>query len=278
MDFNFFLHFDLPIKALKVLGFWQTKENSRKYRLWGFISHFIFLELFLILPLIHLLKVQQIEEEALNFLFIYLATNFKMLNLLSKMESVKDLLSELKELLVFTKFELDSARLELKRHVKFMARLLVIFWGSVIFSASTDLNGTLFEHRLPYKMWIPYDHNNEFVFWITSVLEVFLTMVGSSIAVSLDLIPAFFMGMASNMLAELRERMKNLSVDTTTDKEKYRELVKCIEIHLRLKTFVKKIENCFSVTFFAQGFFSSCTICLTTFVLSTVNYFSSFLT
>jgi 7tm Odorant receptor len=273
MDCEFLLHFESPIKVLMPLGLWQTKEKSKKYRVWGFVSQFIFLELYLILPLVYLLKVKQFEVEVMNFAFLLFGPTFKVLNLLLRMKSIEELLDELKNLINFTKFDMNTARNELRTQVKFMIRLFKFNLGLLILSVSMDSTVPFLQNRLPYKMWIPYSYENVIVFWTTSVLQITIGIVGCAIAVSLEFIPVNFMTMAATLLAELSERMKLIAEGGKTDDEKYQELVKCIEIHLQIKSFVKKIENCFSITFFAQGFISSIFICLTVFLMSTVSYF-----
>jgi 7tm Odorant receptor len=270
MNSEFLVHFKLPLKVLEPLGLWQTKEKSKKYRVWGFISQFIFLELYFILPIVYLLKVKQFELEVMNFAFLLIGPIFKVLNLLSQMELVEDLLSELTDLINFTKFDLNSARNELKNQMKFIIRLFIFTFGLMILSVAMDSSVPFFGNGLPYKMWTPYSYDNVIVFWITSVLQITIAIVGSAITVSLEFIPVNFMGMAAILLTELSERMKLIAEGGKTDDEMYQELVKCIEIHLRIKSFVKKIENCFSITFFAQGFLSATFFCVTGFVLSTV--------
>jgi 7tm Odorant receptor len=155
-----------------------------------------------------------------------------------------------------------------------MVRLFKIFLASAVFAVSTNLAVPYFENRLPYTIWIPFNFNcNEIVFWITSILQVLIPMVGSAIVVNFNMIPVYFMGMAATLLSELSERMKMIAKGGKTDKDKDRELVKCIVIHQRIRAFVQKIENCFSITFLAQGLLSSSFICMTSFLLSMVRIF-----
>jgi 7tm Odorant receptor len=269
MASNYISHFASPMKALKVFGFWPTKESSRKHRLWSFVSFLVFLILPFNLTLILLMKFKHFEESAINFVILYSSTIFKVLNLVYNLESVEDLMLDLKNLIEFTKSETDAIRLVLQRHVKFMVGLLVVS-GIFILSVLLDLAVPFFNHRLPYPMWIPYNYDNEFIFWITAVVQVSVSIVACTVAICLKLVPVFFMGMAATILAELRDRMKLLSEDGKTDDEKYKELVKCIKIHQRIRNLVQRIENCFSITFFMEGFFSSTSICLTVYILSRV--------
>lgn len=276
MVLNFLLHFELPIKFLKIFGIWQTKESSRKYRLWGFITHLIFMELYFILPLVYLLKINIYDEEVINFMFLFLGVIFKNVNFVSRMKSIDNLFLELKDLLELTALKSDITRLEMQKHVKFMIYMFRIILGSIMFTALADLSRPVLENHLPNTMWIPYDYNhNQFVFWTTTTLQFMISIVACPIIASLELIPVLFMGMAAKLLAELSERMNKTSGSGKSDDEKYLELVKCIGIHLKIKDYAKNVENCFSITFFVQGFMSSTFICVNMFFLSTVTNFSN---
>lgn len=269
MVLNCLRHFELPLNNLKSFGLWQTKKSSTKYNLWTFVCVVICLELNIVLSLVHLLTSDQFDEEVLILCLIYAGPNFKFINLKSKMKLVKSLFSDLKLLLKFAKFEEASKRLELKKHSKFMIRLFRVFLGSIMFSASTDLAMPYFENRLPYKMWIPYNYCGPTLLWLTSILQVVLALITSSIAISIDMIPIFFMGMVTVLLA-IFSRQLEMFAESETNNKSYQELVNFVKIHLQIKSFVAKVEKCFSITFLAQGFLSSGFICLTAFQLSTV--------
>lgn len=277
MDIEFLDHCELPIKILKFLKLWQTIDNTKIYRIWGFFSHLTFVQLYFILPLVYLVKFKVFEGEPMTFVMIYLGLILKSFLIIYHVKSIEGLIRNLKELLDFTAIDTDTQRLKLRSHVKFMVRLFKVFLTSLILAVLPSLAIPFITNRLPYVMWIPFDYNsNKIVFWLTAIFEVINPVVGSAIVTSFDLISVNFLGMAAALLNELSKRIKIMSegAKVKTDDEKHAELVNCIEVHQHIKTFVNEIENCFSSVLFVQRFLSSTLICLTVYNLSTVRNIS----
>ena len=266
MPQKFLTHFKSPLNILECFGLWKVK-GKRSYCGFGAISIFIMINF--ISPLVYVLKSASFEEDAVNIFFIYLGPTFKVINFLWRIKSIENLYIALLELLEITKLDKDEAKVKFMKHAKFMTRVFIIFFGSLLFSASTDISVPFMEKRLPYKTWIPYNYNsNVYIFWMTSVLQVVLAMIGSSIAVCIEIIPIFFIAMADIFLIDLLEKMETMSENEEASDD---EMVECVKRHLKIKEYVLKIENQFSLTFFAQVLSSASFICLTVFQLSKVN-------
>jgi hypothetical protein len=110
----------------------------------------------------------------------------------------------------------------------------------------------------------------------------------SAIAMALGILPAIFMSFAVGLLNELAARLSEIGkIDAGTEFDgpgnmnKYlreriknyktrKELVKCIEIHQKIKEFVKEIKESFAVAIFIQGLMSSVILCSTVFVITIV--------
>lgn len=266
MPQTFLTHFKSPLNILEYFGLWQAK-GKRFYC--GFVAISIFVVINFIFPLVYVLKSESFEEDAVNIFFIYLGPTIKVINFLWRKKSIENLYNALLDLLQITKLDKNEAKIKFMSHAKFMTRVFVFCFGSTLFSALTDISVPLMENRLPYTTWIPYNYNsNAYVFWITSVSQVVLAMVGSSFAICIEIIPIFFIAMADIFLIDLLEKMEMLS-----EKEGKRdnEIVECVKRHLKIKEYVLKIETQFSLTFFAQVLSSAGFICLTVFQLSKVD-------
>jgi hypothetical protein len=266
-------HFDLPLRYLRYFGLWQRENSSKSTKFWGFVSTSVFVALTFALPIVNLANADKYYIDAVSFILIFLGGNLKIAVLFSRMEKFVKMIDSLKDLLEFSKFDLDLDRMKLKKHGRFMARLFMGFLGTLIFIGMTDLSKPLLENRLPFKTWIPYNQkiDDPRKLWALSLLQVFAIMVTDAVAVSLEMLPVLCMGIASVMLDELSFRMLKLSENQTTDEEDHKELVKCIETHQRISHFVRSIEELFSVTIFIQGFFFSAYICVSIFILSLVS-------
>ena len=272
MDQTLLQHFNLPNKTLAVFGLWHNDEVSKFIRLLGFLSPLCFFLLNIILPMVNLFMSEMFHDEAMYYIAMYFGPAFKTVIFYFRIKSFKSLIEKLKNLLKFTQDEKNVERIKLRKHVRVMVRLFIVFIGSIIFSASTDISIPFLERRLPYKTWIPYEHEiiDEKSLWILSVLQILVAMIFATIAVSIEILPIFFISMAATMLSELSDQMKNLDRSQSADK-KYLQLVECVKVHKKIADFIKEIENNFSVLFFVQGFFSSAFICLIALVLSAVN-------
>lgn len=213
MDQSALLHFNLVAKSLEIFGLWRLNKKMNKFNFKGYASVTTFVTLNCILPLTNLLRNEHLDEEAVNVFLIFLGPSFKVMIFLLKIESIENLLQNLMELLEFTKFEKNPGRNRLRKHVKLMRRLFITFCGLVVFSILLALALPLFENRLPYKSWIPY--NRKFIdkrrLWILSTIQILLTLAGFPIAVCLELLPTYFVGIGSVLLVELSERLKAFS-------------------------------------------------------------------
>lgn len=277
MDQIFLGHFNLVVKSLEIFGLWRFNKRSNKFNFKGCASVIAFVTLNFILPLINLVRNESFDEEAVNLFLIFLGPSFKVMIFLLKIKSIENLLQDLTDLLEFTKFEENSGRKQLRKHVKLMRRLFVTFCGLVVFSILLALALPLFENRLPYKSWIPY--NRKFTdkrqLWIFSTVQILLTLAGFPIAVCLELLPTYFVGIASVLLVELSMRLKAFS-ECENANGNHSELVKCVKIHVKIKEFVSEIQKQFSIILFVQGFVNAALMCFTAFVMSTVGKFIKF--
>jgi hypothetical protein len=148
-----------------------------------------------------------------------------------------------------------------------------------------------FAHELAYKIWIPREtEQDSLIFWTASAYLVFISFFVSSNGTGLDILPVIFMSFAIGLINELEERLsefgKGMEVVKTqngpvTSRKKLikplqearkREMIKCIEIHLKIKEFTDQIHENFSMAILIQGFMSSIILCMGLFALSVVSF------
>jgi hypothetical protein len=222
--------------------------------------------------LISLLLLESFDEEVFDVFFLSLVSLSKSSHFLYNFKSIENICEELQELLVLSKYEKNIDRIDFKKEVKFMKRLFIVVVGSLVFSVLSDVLIPFFEDRLPYPMWIPYDYRcNYFLFWSTSMALIIVSLMNTVISLSIYLFPLFLMGVAVNLLRELSMRLKDLSQSEKETEETHKEVARCVEIHLKIKNFVKNIESCFSNEMFVHGLIGSMFICLTCFMLLMVS-------
>ncbi|CRK90014.1 CLUMA_CG003740, isoform A [Clunio marinus] len=132
------------------------------------------------------------------------------------------------------------------------------------------------KHELSVRMHFPMlDYkNNDTIFITIAVLQ--LTIVLGAIAnITLDVFPIYFMCYAIGLIEELGDRLENIGSNHAVighqeenDGNDLNELLKCVEVHRKIKRLVSEIEEHFSFVIMLQGLMSSLIFCATAFMLS----------
>lgn len=95
------------------------------------------------------------------------------------------------------------------------------------------------------------------------------------IDVALDSFPIVFLSYVTALFNDLSEKLKRFGEDVKKKDESevsqslksdriIKDLIRCVELHLKLKKFTCNIEKHFSTIIFLQGFFSTTAYTLTT--------------
>lgn len=126
---------------------------------------------------------------------------------------------------------------------------------------------------LPFKNWFPLDHkNNDFIYWGLVVYQYVLSLYGSVLNYSLDLITIIFVSFLSTTQEELSKEISTLNT-TPAAGDLLKRLENCIECHKRVQSFTKEMSKNLSLTFLIQAYLSSVILCTSAFMITTVNIF-----
>lgn len=281
-NFDPFKPIKFPIKILKVLGMYQKSNSSWLYRFYGFLMHFVAVELYFVWQWVYLVwMIDNVEElsDLLSLLITHFGMFFKLINFMYKIEKFEALLRMFDELFKFSASEDDRERTKLRKQTKSVQNLFKAFWMSGLFAVSSAACLPFFyskEHRLPYNMWFPVDYKkSRNWFYALTLYQISQGYSFCCVVVSLDMLPVFFMSAANGLLEELSERLERIGSDRENnpknDQKDLNELLKCIEIHLKIKHFTKATGEMFSTTILIQGLLSSILLCSTAFSLSLVS-------
>lgn len=268
----------VPLKYLKFLGLWDVQGVKLSHRILQIVLHLFFIELFILLQLVNIFTAINPGDivDLLSVLLTIVGFSIKSLNLIVNGGKVMTLIENIKELSILS--HTDKPLEHLSRRVKLIhktykfttvavvvAMILMVF--DIIVTFITNPNPP---YKIPNNFWTPFDYEQN-VFWF-SVVAIYqaIDVLGTSTgAVALDYLPIFFLHVSSGFIDELCERLGQIS---EKNKNQMVELEKCIEIHLKLRNFVKKIEDIFSPVIFAQGAISMFTLCTVVFRLSKVSF------
>lgn len=276
-----FKPFELPLKILSIYGRKIERDFKLKNFLLGLLTHFILVDIFLILQLLYLMEISSTRDfmEFLSLFSTHLCYVAKLSNLLVNYRGYIELIELLRE---NTKsYEINEKFMKKINQVNLFFR--IIFFSALI-SSSCGGFASYFTHELAFKMWFPTMNSTTLNAGFLSV-AIYQHIDGIWLAgtdVAFDFIPVFLMVYVVAMLEQLCEKLEMLErkqlkgiLKNALKKDSILDLQKeLISIELqRLKVFevVKKIEKNFNFAFFARGFTTSFVMCTSMFALSSIS-------
>lgn len=254
--------FKFPLRILKITGMWPLNASSRNYKIFAFLGHIIFIELFMVFQIGYYVKELKAEDYAAlmvvipsDLIFIY-----KNLNLLNRMIQTEELIQDVQDL-TNRKF-CDSAILV--KYEKIAKNIFKTYiFGGLVMSTGATLS-TIFRHKWIVKMWLPFNLNqeNEIVFWIVTFYQGINIYVANTINLIFDIMPVFFMIIIVGMLKELGIKFGNIkkhtklnedgSINVTPKKDNKKMFAECIETQIEIIRIIDEMQNIFSMAICLQ--------------------------
>jgi hypothetical protein len=269
-------HINLQLNGLGFFGLWQPENSTRLLKIRGVVSHSVFLLMTLILPLLNFFCFGEKLENVSLHIALYFGPNLKLPILLFRMKSFVHLFDEMINLVKTMKSKETRDRINLKNHGRLMKGIMKFFYAVIITINTIELMNALRQKSVPYISWLPI--KLQFIVdyaYPLSIVQALMVAGAQFISISLEFLPISFIGMSSVLLVELTERMERLSDETSDEESHYEELKTCVQLHLEISGFVKKIQDQFSTMLFIQGFLSSVYLCFYALYLSKVRFQSS---
>jgi len=270
---------DISIRILDICGLLQTKDSSKAYKAYGSIAHLLAIDGMLFCVFMCLFDVTNIVQlsNLLSIISVYAILSIKSWIFMFQADDTLQLKKELDELIKFNEDSRNPQRLKLKRRTNQAFKVFISFllFGVVVFLLATLAGLKNFE-QVPYKLivefWFPFDYKNNFnLFVAVFTYGSFCGFNCSILGVLVGFLPSCILSIISGLLEELNDRLNVIGEDPETA---YQELLKCIEIHIKIKEALKKVEKLFSPFYFIEGSFVLIILCTTAFGLSTVSYHS----
>lgn len=285
----------LSFRVVKAAGMWQDGQQSWAYFFFGYLAHFVLIELYLVGQLIYAFQAEDLTDlaDAVVLTSTYLSDSLKGMVLVFNLKEVKNLVETLDSLLRFSEDDRFTGRKHVRERVAFSFKIYKLHWLSAIVYCSSAIFVPILSHRIPYKVWFPFSTKYKSIsFWIASYFTVADTFYGSAIGSALDLLPVIFISFAIGLIEDLEDRLtqigsslaiKGIEVKRAPtqpgedplfwNKESVRELIKCVEVHNRIKNFVHDIQSIFSFSIIAQGLMSIIVLCNGAFTITVVSLF-----
>ena len=286
--------FYIPFKVLKVLGIWQQKSSTWIYRIYGFLLHFLFIDLFALLMVLYLFHFEDFEglADCLSITFTMLAGILKTCNFMYKLGSILTLVNSLDELIRLSEWKGNKNHTRINKRVEQGKLAYKIFCSMVVTTCTFGAFVPVFNWRerlLAYRMYFPMiDYkNNGYTFIAVGIYQLGPIFTGP-LDITLDMLPVFFMCYAVGLIEELSDRLENIGCQKEDEKlkkeeslqlhakqtslaEDLTELHKCIELHLQIKKFIADTENYFATIILVQGVMSSIILCTTVVMMLMVS-------
>jgi hypothetical protein len=292
MDADLYKPFKIVFKVLEKLGLWRKSDQT--YR--SFVSccafQFTLICIYVTAMMIYGFKAENLIDFVDSF-SVGIATftmALKTINFFIRIRGFGKFLENLNSLLDFSADPRFADRVHIRKEVNFAFKVYKIFFVSGMTTCSSSVLVPFFAHQLPFKAWFPFTTEYGTIgFWIASTYLVVHSFCIAAIDVALDILPVIFMSFAVGLLNELAARLSEIGkIDARTEFDgpgnmnKYlreriknyktrKELVKCIEMHQKIKEFVMEIERNFAASMLIQGIMSSVILCMSAFTLSTVS-------
>jgi hypothetical protein len=267
------------------LGMWKDGNQTRKYFFRGYLFHFLIVYLHIIRIIIYIAIAGDSNElfEAIGFLIAGVGIAFRCINFIIKLNDIKKLVESLNELLKFSAG--IKERKEIQKNVDLVFRIYIVFWFFGLSPCVNAIYSSIKHHQLAFKIWMPFI-DTEMRFWFHSIIMIFHSFFIATIAVSLIILPVAFMSFAVGFINELNCRVielgnvredKNVAgtskiiiVRPSIESNK-QELIRCIEMHLKIKKLAADIQEIYIISILFQGLKSSAILCALVYSMSNVS-------
>jgi hypothetical protein len=302
------------LKLLELSGVWVDRGSSYTRIVLAVLSHLIFIDAFAVFAIMHLSEVKTLQEfydivvqDILFFIALIASTTLVTWNKPRIENLLKE--SEMMEKLWITQTGGKKLQKRIMAVIKVLIRVVTVF----LILGVLSLISFIVTLETP-DISVPYDYKrNKIIYWLTMIHQ----FIGSFVLVPLFFMchyfSEFFVCFATGVVEELNEKLlkvmenpvvemepstskglvsklKTQSTKTRAQKlmeeaqkrkvrqEKHlKELLECIEFHLKIRTFVKEVESVCGALLGVQGALSVFFLCTSSVSLIFVSIQPTFL-
>lgn len=256
--------FSAPRKLIELFGLGWTKTSFR-----GVILHVMFIDIYLVLQLIYIFKLNDIAElsNLLKMCLTYVALLLKSINFIWKFGEIATLEKSLGDLTRFGTCERQHCNDKLSSCVNKVRRIFIVLWASSVVTVLLGAIAVIYyrdARSLPDKMWIPFDYRaSEFRYLFVASFQIIGALYACSLNTALDIFPILRLSVLTNVIGNLRVQLS--AVETNE------QLKIATREHIRIRRCFKQLKIISSSVILAQAACSSIILCTTAFSLSTVS-------
>nr|UEN71234.1 olfactory receptor 51 [Gregopimpla kuwanae] len=276
---------------LEFCGLWRTRDFSSDWKKHVYNAYTCFsiflMYTFTLSELIEfVLSIDNVDEVVNNSLMLLsmLGICYKSANLVYKRDQileVTDLLvndvcrpQSLEEISIQKRFDARGRHNTLIFGVLSEIAVIAITVGSFL--------GNVPNRTLPFRAWLPFDHDNFLGFWVAFLHQILAHAMAATIGSIHDTLFHGLMAQACGQLNILKFRLRSMPRMVRENQSKNsggiaerNALSKCIRHHQEICRFVEMSNNVFSLVIFIQFSVSTFVICVSTYTLSNTSFLSA---
>jgi hypothetical protein len=242
--------------------------------------------------MLYLVQVQTFEEFSKNVVATPAVLIFvsKSINFAVNKEKIESLYETLKALIEQGSLIHNSSGTKLMRRIKQTDKIFKILMSCAIASLAMSVLVVTAAHKLPMKMWFPFDYtSNEALFWMSAVYQVSVGFIITPIAVLIDVFPLYLLSFMTGIIEELCASLETVcelkkakkpqennamslkTVERLERMENLEHLMKCVKIHQKVIEIAATFNEIFGKDFWLQGMISIVLLCTNSYSLTVVS-------
>lgn len=291
--------FEVPVKVWKLYKFWLQEDSSAKLSIVYISIRTVVGAAFGILAFVNLFTSSGLADFTLRFaqMTLYLILFVTGVHLHLNQREIEALLKMTRDLIEYKNWVALQKGVKLQERIAKMKRQVRVFLTFNIVAAILSSIMAYSNHKLQLQIYAPFDIlDNSNVFWCLALFQVGSLIAALPSVTFYKISPNIFMAFVTGFLEELEVKLGNVEHITDTEEtvsmenvamssnmaqatlthqqkkdqvKRHRELLECIEIHIKIKALAAKVEETFSTI---VGFQLSTGVCvLTTVLFSIVN-------
>lgn len=255
------------------MGLWN--EKATKFNSFKMFSYIFLTLVFIIMGGLYLINAKDLIDfiDAVTICPSLIGSFVRVLILVREKPKIEDCLNQLKDLIIDNRWNDNQKALKLSNRVIKIEKTFKTIFSMVVFSFAATFFVPFFSHELPYKFWFPFDYNqSKVLFWSSVTFESVGGLVMSPVIVIVGNLPVFFIVFLTGVVEELSIKLKSISSNnqTGTDDKNLQELLKCVQIHHKIKIVAAGVTDVFGTTIWMECLMSVLALCTAAFTMTVV--------
>jgi hypothetical protein len=288
-------------KTLSILGIWVDGDSPKFRNVFSIFYHILYTFISIIFQIVYLWKLENLT--VVNSILItattpmYASVILRISFFVWNQKKLENLLKLIEDLVELDFWIAKTGGVRLKRRSDQVIKIATVQMILIVMAWILGTIVSCFKAEMPSQMWLPYEFSGFFpvmftIFWQQSAIFIPITA-----AFIINFLPSLLINLTAGIIEELGERIvkigsemskkkkvtfkdvnekllqkrrQNPSAVEVLEDQALEELVKCIEIQVKIKEIVEEINKIFGKITLIEGVLGTLVICTTSYALTTV--------